>query len=216
VLPDPCLPSCEARWYQGPNYLRRPSVNGGTPSMVAHDTLDWQFDVGRTRTGSRWNLSKVDCSVGYTGRASATEINSRKCTDAARSIFGPSMRSVTVDVIGYGISLREHVLRSLSGVHRVTHHDMRKPVAGGAGSVREGVATGSGKNTSAQVRCACSPASISNPCSRTFLFQACTSRQQNIVLATTVLEGFGVVQPRTTRIASFTERADFFEQISHL
>ena len=107
-------------------YLRRPSVNGGTPSMVAHDTLDWQCDVGRTRTGSRWSLSKVDCSVSYTGRASATEINSRKCTDAARSIFGPSMRSVTVDVIVSGISLREHVLRSLSGVHRVTHHDMRK------------------------------------------------------------------------------------------
>ena len=40
--------------------------------------------------------------------------------------LGPNMRSVTVDVIGSGISLREHVLRSLSGVHRVTHHDMHK------------------------------------------------------------------------------------------
>ena len=107
-------------------YLRRPGVYGGTPSMVAYNTLERQFDVGRTGTRSGWRRGKVDCSLGDIGRVSATEINARKRIDAAQSIFGPSMWSVTVDVIGSGISLREHALRALSGVQRFTHHEVRK------------------------------------------------------------------------------------------
>lgn len=41
---------------------------------------------------------------------------------AARSILRPSMWPVTVDVVGSGMSPREHALRASSGVHRVTHH----------------------------------------------------------------------------------------------
>ena len=76
-------------------------------------------------TVSGWSLDKVDGAVGDTDWVSVAQINARKRIDAARSILGPSMWPVTVDVVGSGMSLREHALRASSGVHRVTHHEVR-------------------------------------------------------------------------------------------
>ena len=94
---------------------------------VAHD-FAWTFEASAVRehfTVSGWSLDKIDGAVGDTDWVSVTQINARKRIDAARSILGPSMWPVTVDVVGSGMSLREHALRASSGVHRVTHHEVR-------------------------------------------------------------------------------------------
>ena len=74
---------------------------------------------------SGWNLDKVDGARGDSDHMSASVVNARKRIEQARAILGPSMWPVTVDVIGSGMSLREHALRASSGVHRVTHHEVR-------------------------------------------------------------------------------------------
>ena len=67
----------------------------------------------------------VDGSVGDTDWVSVSQLSARQRIYAARSIMRPSMWPVTVDVVGSGMSLREHALRASSGVHRVTHHEVR-------------------------------------------------------------------------------------------
>lgn len=94
---------------------------------VAHDfALTFEASALREHfTVSGWSLDKIDGAVGDSDWVSVAQINARKRIDAARSILGPSMWPVTVDVVGSGMSLREHALRASSGVHRVTHHEVR-------------------------------------------------------------------------------------------
>ena len=74
---------------------------------------------------SGWGMDKVDGTRRDTDHVSVSVMNARKRIDQARNILGPSMWPVTVDVVGSGMSLREHALRASSGVHRVTHHEVR-------------------------------------------------------------------------------------------
>jgi hypothetical protein len=76
-------------------------------------------------TVSGWSLDKVDGSVGDTDWVSVSQLSARQRIGVARGLLGPSMWPVTVDVVGSGMSLREHALRASSGVHRVTHHEVR-------------------------------------------------------------------------------------------
>ena len=57
-------------------------------------------------------------------RASLNVINSRKRIEAARDLLGSSMFPVTADVIGSGLSLREHSFRTVNG-KRITEHESR-------------------------------------------------------------------------------------------
>ena len=75
-------------------------------------------------TLSRWEKERVDGTRGNVERSSLNVINSRKRIEAARDLLGSSMFPVTADVIGSGLSLREHSFRTVNG-KRITEHEAR-------------------------------------------------------------------------------------------
>ncbi len=94
---------------------------------VAHDfALTFEAALLRERfTLSGWNMDKVDGARGDADHVSVSVLNARKRMEQARRLLGTSMWPVVADVIGSGLSLREHAQRASSGVHRVTHHEAR-------------------------------------------------------------------------------------------
>jgi len=94
---------------------------------VAHDfALTFEAAAIRERyTLSGWNMDKIDGARGDADHFSVSVMNARKRIEAARRLLGTSMFPVAADVLGSGMSLREHALRASSGGHRVTHHEVR-------------------------------------------------------------------------------------------
>ena len=94
---------------------------------AAHDfALTFEAALLRERyTVSGWNLDKIDGARGDADHVSVSVMNARRRVEQARQLLGTSMWPVVSDVIGSGLSLREHAQRASSGAHRVTHHEAR-------------------------------------------------------------------------------------------
>jgi len=63
-------------------------------------------------TLSGWEKERVDGTRGNVERSSLNVLNARDRMRDAANLLGPSMWPVTSDVLGSGISLREHAWRS--------------------------------------------------------------------------------------------------------
>ncbi len=75
-------------------------------------------------TLSHWEKERVDGSRGDVERTSLNAVRAATRIYEAKDLLGPSMFPVTCDVIGSGLSLREHSFRTVNG-KRVTEHEAR-------------------------------------------------------------------------------------------
>ena len=75
-------------------------------------------------TLSGWDKERVDGVRGNVEGVSTRSIKARQRVNDARNLLGPSMFPVVADVIGSGMSLREHSQRTINS-KRVSEHEAK-------------------------------------------------------------------------------------------
>lgn len=106
-------------------WLEKGIISSGQHAAAVNFALTFEDAQMREHyTLSGWEKERVDGSRGDVENASSRSIKARRRINDARELLGPSMFPVTADVIGSGMSLREHSQRTVNS-RKVSEHEAR-------------------------------------------------------------------------------------------